>query len=448
MYRNRYKKNKSFFKKLKKFLLTILLVFILCVISYGVYKLFLIPPPILKGIEEFRYLSAKKKIALKGKNIKSIEITLRQGSKVITLLKKHPQKRKFTYELEIIPKKKGLYDGEAKIEIIVKSGLIKSKHYEIDTVIDTVAPHIIIVSAPKVVKQGQTAAALVKVKEAEKVFFKIKEKFFKTFAWKKAEENKLFKSYIIIFPVPYNLSKDTVFYVIAEDKAGNKATKSLRTTIKLQKFRSSKIDISDDFIHRVVYSLLNKETSEHPVEDFILINEKWRKRDIEKLYQIGQKSIPKKLWEGGFLQMKNTKVMATYGDRRTYYYKGKPISKSVHLGYDLASIERASVEASNTGIVIYAGELGIYGYTVIIDHGLGVMSLYGHLSKIKVKEGQKVDKGEEIGKTGSTGFAGGDHLHFGILVQGVEVSPIYWWDVKWIENNILNVINENEEEIN
>jgi len=136
------------------------------------------------------------------------------------------------------------------------------------------------------------------------------------------------------------------------------------------------------------------------------------------------------------LQLRNSKVMASYGDRRVYLYKGKPISRSVHLGYDLASVSNAPVEAANSGIVRFAGDLGIYGNAVVIDHGLGLMSLYGHLSEILVKDGQSVKKGELIAKTGSTGLAGGDHLHFGILVQGIEVSPLYWWDSRWIKANV------------
>lgn len=130
--------------------------------------------------------------------------------------------------------------------------------------------------------------------------------------------------------------------------------------------------------------------------------------------------------------------MAIYGDRRTYLHNGAPISKSVHLGYDLASVEKAPVEAANNGIVRLAGDLSIYGNTVIIDHGLGFMSLYGHLSAIMVKEGQKVSKGEIIAKSGATGLAGGDHLHFGLLMHGYEVSPLYWWDQHWITVNVTD----------
>ena len=181
------------------------------------------------------------------------------------------------------------------------------------------------------------------------------------------------------------------------------------------------------------------ETAISDVEGaFRKINEEWRKENNEKIMKIAQETAPEILWEGRFLQMRNSKVMATYGNRRTYVYKDKEIGKSIHLGYDLASFTNAPVGAANSGIVKFAGDLGIYGNTVIIDHGLGLMSLYGHLSMLMVDEGQTVAKGDIIAKTGSSGFAGGDHLHFGILIHGYEVSPLYWWDRNWVKINIFD----------
>ncbi|HDK82026.1 MAG TPA: M23 family metallopeptidase, partial [Nitrospirae bacterium] len=121
---------------------------------------------------------------------------------------------------------------------------------------------------------------------------------------------------------------------------------------------------------------------------------------------------------------------------------GKAISRSVHLGYDLASVSNSPVEAANSGVVRFSGDLGIYGNTVIIDHGMGLMSLYGHLSTVTVRQGQSVEKGDIIAQTGSTGLAGGDHLHFGILLHGIEISPLYWWDPHWIKVNILDYLEQ------
>jgi murein DD-endopeptidase MepM/ murein hydrolase activator NlpD len=430
---------------IKRLLIISLLPIILIVISYVIYKVFLIPPPMLKGTDEFKFLSAEKTIVLEGENIRDIEINIRQGSRVITILKDRPSRAEVSYKLNIKPEELGLHDGRAKTEIKAKSGVIKKIQLSVETIVDTVPPEVSIVSSPQAVKPGQAASSRFRVKGAESVYLQFGDFRFKAIPYpsrKKADiaraHNK--DEYIIIFPVPYSLPKDTVFYVVAEDRAGNRTIKALATKVKSQRFRSSRITISDEFLKRVVYPLLDKNDSDTPVKDFVTVNEKWRERDVGRLYEIGQRSVPKRLWDGRFIQMRNSKVMARFGDLRTYYYNGRAVSRSVHLGYDLASTAQAPVEASNSGVVVYAGDMGIYGNTIIIDHGLGVMSLYGHLSQILVDKGQKVKKGEIIGRTGSTGFAGGDHLHFGILVQGIEVSPLYWWDQQWVRNHILDVI--------
>ena len=134
--------------------------------------------------------------------------------------------------------------------------------------------------------------------------------------------------------------------------------------------------------------------------------------------------------------MGSTKVMAHFADRRSYVYRGKGVDQQDHLGLDMAGLARAPVPAANDGVVVLAKFFGIYGNAVVVDHGYGLMSLYGHLSAIDVKEGQSVTRGQILGRTGDTGLAGGDHLHFAILLQGLPVSPIEWWDAHWLNDRI------------
>jgi murein DD-endopeptidase MepM/ murein hydrolase activator NlpD len=94
------------------------------------------------------------------------------------------------------------------------------------------------------------------------------------------------------------------------------------------------------------------------------------------------------------------------------------------------------VPAANGGRVLLAEYFGIFGNCVVLDHGYGLMSLYGHLSSIDVREGQAVERGQAVGRTGQTGLAGGDHLHFGILLQGNPVTPVEWWDDHWLEDRL------------
>ena len=147
------------------------------------------------------------------------------------------------------------------------------------------------------------------------------------------------------------------------------------------------------------------------------------------------------LWDGTFQRLPRSAARAGFGDHRYFTYQGKQVGESYHLGFDLASVRNAEVPAANNGRVVFTGELGIYGNLIVIDHGLGLMSLYSHLSEIHVKVGDVVQKGAIIAKTGSTGLAFGDHLHFGILVGGVEVTPLEWLDPKWIKDNITGRLN-------
>jgi murein DD-endopeptidase MepM/ murein hydrolase activator NlpD len=130
-------------------------------------------------------------------------------------------------------------------------------------------------------------------------------------------------------------------------------------------------------------------------------------------------------------------VESSFADHRTYYYRGEPVDEQIHFGFDLASLARSPVEASNGGNVVYAEYLGIYGNCVILDHGLGLFSLYGHLSSIDVEKGQAVARGQSLGRTGQTGLAGGDHLHYSMIVQGVQVTPLEWWDPNWVRLHVI-----------
>ncbi len=425
--------------------LFLILPVIIIVIAFAAYQLFFIPTPSVKGIEAFSYLTADKTVKLSSENIQSIEISINQQGKKIDLLKDVPATGEKVYSLEIKPKAVGLTDGKAVVTIKAKAGILKKVQYDIESVIDTVPPEIDVETAPPFIYPGSGGFSVLKASGEDSVFIKlvdkdrsVEDKTFKAFRLTSGPEKAAGNIYYVFFPAPFDLSDGSLFYAVATDIAGNRSIKTLPTRLKMTEYNMSSINIDDDFINRVVSPLLNETNVHDPAGAFKKVNEELRKQSLNKLIDIAEKTEPGILWEGSFLQLKNSKVMAVYGDRRTYLYNGNPVSKSVHLGYDLASNERAPVEAANSGTIRFAGDLSIYGNTVIIDHGLGFMSLYGHLSAIEVKEGQKVSKGEIIAKTGATGLAGGDHLHFGLLMHGYEVSPLYWWDPHWIKVNVTD----------
>jgi murein DD-endopeptidase MepM/ murein hydrolase activator NlpD len=181
-----------------------------------------------------------------------------------------------------------------------------------------------------------------------------------------------------------------------------------------------------------------------PKDIFIKVNRDLRKENEEKIKNITQKSAASKLWNGVFTQLSNSKVEANFADARTYIYHQEAIDKAYHVGYDLSVTKHYPVEAANSGNVAFTGDLGIYGNTVIIDHGLGLFTLYSHLSSIDVKPGDAIKKQQIIGKTGDTGLAAGDHLHFGVYLDGVPVLPKEWWDEKWLRDNVYQKLQSSE----
>lgn len=442
-----YKTNRK--SRMKGFAVFLGIIIIILALTCGIYKLFFIQAPLIEGIESFNLLPANKTITLKTKNLKSIDIFIAQNSKQAVLLKDTSKSPEKTYTLTIKPKALGLTDGPANVTVNAASGIFKKAVYEINTIIDTVPPGLEVLKAPEFIDQGGAGFAVLSAEDADSIFVRLDGYIFRAFKTAPGADlpvrqsgSKSISNYLVFFAVPFDAKESSVLSAVAEDSAGNQKSIALPTRLKTKKFITSGINIDDSFINKVIYPLLNETDASDSVSTFKKINEDWRKINVSRLIEISRKTEPKILWTGSFLQTKNSKVMASYGDIRNFFYKGQFISKSVHLGYDLASTANAPVEAANSGIIRFAGDLGIYGNTVVIDHGLGLMSIYGHLSMITAKVGQEVAKGDAIGKTGSTGLAGGDHLHFGILIHGYETSPLYWWDLHWIKVNILDYLGE------
>jgi murein DD-endopeptidase MepM/ murein hydrolase activator NlpD len=244
--------------------------------------------------------------------------------------------------------------------------------------------------------------------------------------------------FIALFAHPYDTPADAKAALVATDKAGNTREMPLAYELKNVKYRKSTLAVSERFIQSKVAPLLNgaAESEGGVKETFLAVNNRLRKENDDRIAAITKRSSPTILWKGAFAQLSNSKVEANFADERTYTYNSQPIDKAYHLGYDLSVTKRYPVEAANSGTVVLAGDLGIYGNTVILDHGIGLFTLYSHLSSIDVKDGDTVRQRQVLGRTGETGLAAGDHLHYGVYLHGVAVLPVEWWDPKWINDNI------------
>jgi murein DD-endopeptidase MepM/ murein hydrolase activator NlpD len=240
------------------------------------------------------------------------------------------------------------------------------------------------------------------------------------------------------FAMPHRLKKNPSVYLWAKDKADNVSQSTFYFHIIRKSFRTESLNITDRFLKRVLpyFSFYSFDPELSDVDKFLKINNDLRQENHHTLIKLMEKTSPERFWEAPFLRLKNAATMSRFADRRLYYYKKKKIDEKFHLGVDLASLSNSPVQAANHGKVLFAGRLGIYGLTVVLDHGEGLASIYGHLSKLEATPDQMVKKGDVIGFTGRTGLAGGDHLHFAIMVNGVMVNPIEWWDNHWIKDNV------------
>jgi murein DD-endopeptidase MepM/ murein hydrolase activator NlpD len=243
-----------------------------------------------------------------------------------------------------------------------------------------------------------------------------------------------------LFAVPFDVADATTIRLEAEDAVGNRATLAFVDKFFSRAFETDTIEVSESFMTEVVAEILANTTEledrEGLLENYLAINGTLREANARVLRALGEDSREEFLWEEAFAPMPNAQVMSAFADRRTYLHQGLEVDRQDHLGFDLASVKRAVVPAANRGVVVLAGYFGIYGNAVVVDHGYGLMSLYGHLSSVEVEEGQEVSRGETLGRTGDTGLAAGDHLHFTMLLNGTPVNPVEWWDGKWIRDRL------------
>src|SRR3989339_231204 len=243
--------------------------------------------------------------------------------------------------------------------------------------------------------------------------------------------------YVVLFPVPQEGPAAFRVELMARPSLGNEVKQAVSLHAKPRKWRHDNINLSDGFL-RLVAERFPMANPKDLMGTYLEVNRNLRRANHDLFQKISSQTSPQPLWSGAFRRFFG-KPMARFGDRRTYLYQNKAVDQQTHLGEDLASLVTSPVYAGNGGVVVYAEPLGIYGQTVILDHGLGVFSSYSHLSQIDAKVGDKVDKGAVLGRTGTTGLAFGDHLHFAINLQGEFVDPLEWWDPHWLKDQVEGV---------
>ncbi len=326
--------------------------------------------------------------------------------------------------------------GKATLTVEAQSndflGRTVSASYDVDVVLEP--PRLVVDGVQHYINQGGSELVTFTVSgDWSEAGVKVGPNTFRSFPLPGQPANERFS----LFAFAWDLPVDTVPHVYARNAAGTEATGRFWFKVFPKPFRTRDLEISDAFLDKVVNQIDPGGTGDL-LTRFLRINSVLRKQNNQTLADLRLKTEERVLWNGPFLQLANSQVEAHFADVRNYIYKGKKVDQQVHLGYDLAVTAHVPVVAANDGKVVWASDLGIYGNCIVLDHGYGLQSIYGHLSRIDVKVGDMLKKGQTMGHSGSTGLAGGDHLHFSMQVDGVQINPVEWFDAHWIHDRILS----------
>ena len=383
--------------------------------------------------------------------VRSVEIRLRQGSAKVVILHQvftgaiTNQRR---VALQVTGGTLGLREGAATLEVRAHDGFWRPVRVDdrpiltVPVTLDFTPPSLEVVAATRYWAQGGGGLVVMRSKGASRVAVGVGALSFPAYPAGPAETS----LYAAMVALPWDYQRETPITAVAQDEAGNLTSRAVAVEVRPRHFKTDAIEIKDEFLERKLPELLPERAGTiakgELLQAFLTVNRDRRKQAEEIKRALAAKTLPRPLWDGVFVQPANTKVFSNFAEMRTYRYHGQDVDTQIHYGYDLAAVRQGPVPAANSGIVIFAGPLSIYGNTVVVDHGLGLQTLYAHLSSIGVKEGEQVAKGQKLGRTGSSGLALGDHLHFEVLIHGVSVTPLEWWDASWIRDHIGRPLRE------
>jgi murein DD-endopeptidase MepM/ murein hydrolase activator NlpD len=428
--------------------LVVLLVLIVAALAGGGYflwpRLDSEPPQIaLPNVDVVGAAPLEIQVSDRGTGLKSVKATLTQGGTEHSLAAEQfaqpVGEKKIAVALAKVP---GVKEGPAVLRVSARDASLlhffsgNETAVEKNITIDLTPPTLELIADDRYVNFGGVGVIVYKASADTAISgVKLGDHFFPGFPGQIKDHPDY---YLGMFAHAWNVPAEARPTLVATDKAGN--TREMRFSYELKnvRYKKSTIPVSESFLQTKVMPLLSDATARQgAVKDvFVAVNTRLRKENEDRITAITSQATPSMLWKDAFAQLSNSKVEANFADHRTYTWNGEPIDTAYHLGYDLSVTKHYPVEAANSGKVAFTGDLGIYGNAVILDHGLGLFSLYGHLSSIDVKVGDSIGKRQILGKTGETGLAVGDHLHFGIYLDGVAVLPVEWWDQKWIDDNI------------
>jgi hypothetical protein len=380
-----------------------------------------------------------------GSGVKEVKVSLAQGDKTKVVLERSfppggGRGEKVEIPVVLEPKALGFTEGKATLSVTVRDrswrNMFQGRTASLtrEVVIDLVPIAMTYQGVSHLLHAGGTGVICYRLnKDVKESGVVVGGRLYQGFPNPKGAKG----DYTVLFPVPQEGPPGFRVDLVARPPLGTEVKQVVTLNAKPRRWKHDSINLTDGFLRKVATSFPGANPHDL-MGAYLEVNRNMRKQNHEKFQQVCSHSAPQPLWAGAFQRFYG-KPMARFGDRRTYLYQGKAVDQQTHLGEDLASLLTSPVYAGNNGAVVLAEPLGIYGDTVILDHGMGVFSSYSHLSAIDVKVGDKVNKGAVLGRTGTTGLAVGDHLHFAINLQGEFVDPLEWWDPHWLKDQVEKV---------
>jgi len=424
--------------------------------SWWIWKRMESTPPVVAIDLQSPAIGAEKTLHLQVRDpqsgLKHVWVGIFSNGKESTLLEKKFSTAGFLkagltksadFDINIQAKALGLKDGAATLRLVAVDhswqqwGKGNRTYLEKEVVIDTQPPRIEVLSKAHNINPGGAGLVLYKLSEpCRKSGVMVGDTFYSGYEWTVKDSRIM----LAFFALSHLQGSNTKIHLAAADNAGNSSRAGFYYHIRNRHFKQDTIRISDRFLAAKLPEFRD-EIEDHEasqIDQFLYINRILRDKNQKELQALTAHSDATQYWDGAFLRLPKSANRAGFADHRNYRYQNRNIDDEFHLGVDLASTANSPVPAANKGKVVFAGRIGIYGNIILIDHGFGLFSMYGHLSRMDVEPGQMVDKGSIIGKTGATGLAGGDHLHFAMMVHQTFVNPVEWWDASWIKNNITD----------
>ena len=353
----------------------------------------------------------------------------------------------------------GLYEGIATIEIEAKDASFWQNKgiLTITTRVDFQKPTVELLSSEQSIPEGSTQLVFLRIYEDDLGIsgIRIGSKVFPAYPARGLDKSFQEKSlYVVLYSAPFEDDSDAkAMRIFAEDQTGNVASIPLSGKILRNTYKTITNNLSSPFLYETTAKIYDNNfqrlmpaqpdfgAEEKALAKLQQINTRLRQLNNEELATAVTKGGKlERIWDGPFLSPSGDKIV-NFGDLVIYSMNGKAVTTWRSTGCEFGTRRREEdVFAANDGFVTVIQDIGVYGSVLAIDHGLGLVSIYGNLGQTFVKRGERVGRNQKIGTTNQSAFAPAGNLIFEMRLNGIPLNASYWWESNWYHQEIVKKI--------